>query len=83
MIAQTLTLRVLSEEALLIIHQLARTHQLELLSDAVPVVKPDAEAELKPTSLPASRWRGIMSKERGEQMQKKVQEMRDEWEPGF
>ena len=82
MIAQTLTLRVLSEEALLIIQQLVRIHQLEVLpatsaSEATSIPATDE------VSGPARRWYGMLSKERGEQLQREVEEMRNEWDRGF
>ena len=82
MYSQTLTLRVLSEESLLIIQQLVRIHQLEVL----PTTASSEAATILATNEvpgPASRWRGMLSKERGEELQREVEEMRNEWDRGF
>ena len=76
MVIQTFTLRVLSEEALLILQQLARIQQIQLL----PAADSPAEAPAAPPANTARRWRGALSKERGAELQREISEMRDEWD---
>lgn len=80
MAPQTLTLRVLTDEALLIIQQLVRIHQLEFVS-AAP--SPAEQNEEPPAPTGASRWRGIISKERGKEMLREAEKMRNEWDRDF
>ena len=76
MVIQTFTLRVLSEEALVILRQLARIQHIQL----VPVADQPAEAPIAPPTSAARRWRGALSKARGAELQREITEMRDEWD---
>ncbi|MBC7449837.1 MAG: hypothetical protein H7330_17445 [Hymenobacteraceae bacterium] len=79
MVIQTFTLRVLSEEALLILQQLVRIQQIQL----VPAADQPAETPAAPPPNVARRWRGALTKERGAELQREINEMRDEWDRSF